>query len=575
MSDTQSSSVLVISADTEVVDAIVGNNASEQVFHARESVQVALEEPSLLENNGIIIFDIGTTANNTKVAIEQAIQLKQADPTQVLMIVGDKEPLGEILKSSIQPVVYRAFNKPISPNQIFLAFKSAHALHKELVEKQAAGEDISYVGPQENRTNVDTLAAQSKTNPAIYAGLGVLALAVIGFLVFGGSDEPQQAPVVNTPAPQAQESLLVDNTVSQTNELNQLAATAMLEGRFVSPKGDNAIEYFDRVLVIDPYDSTAYDGRKSVALALRDSYDSLVAEAKFDEALKVITSLKAIEPLNLENDKLSKKLESSITAHVKKVQASGTAEEIAATSKVLAKIESEFEGSRSASNALKAEQVLITKIKKALDGDNIVPPQKGNAYTLVSNALKDNKISKVNSEPLVKTLSGKLLATAQEALAQDNFEETTKVGSLVKRLNVDRKELASLDKALKARRAELAAAQAEEEAVETPEVAAAVEEVAPEPDKIIPAKIISRAAPRYPSRAFKSNKEGWVEVSFKIDTKGLPYDIKVLNSEPGDMFQNAAIKSVKKWRFSPARNESTGLPVESIISSTKVQFRLD
>lgn len=574
MSDPQSSSVLVISTDNEVVEAIIGNNSSDQVFHARESVQAALEESELFENNGIIIFDIGTADNNTKLAIEQAVKLKQADPTQVLMIVGDKDPLGEILKSSIQPVVYRAFNKPISPNQIFLAFKSAHALHQELVEKQAAGEDISFVGPQENRTNVDTLAEQSKTNPAIYAGLGVLVLGVIAFLVFGGSDEPQQAPVVNTPAPQAQESLLVDNTVSETNELNQLAATAMLEGRFVSPKGDNAIEYYDRVLAIDPYDSIAYDGRKSVADALRNSYDSLVAEAKFDEALNVITNLKAIEPLNLENDKLSKQLESSITAHVKKVQASGTKEEIAATSKVLAKIESEFEGSLSASNALKAEQELIGKIQKALDGDNLIPPQKGNAYTLVSNALKNSKISKVNSEPLVKTLSSKLLASAKASLAQDNFEETTKFGSLIKRLNVDRQELASLDKALKSRRAEIAAEQAKEEAEAEAPVVAAVEEVAPEPDKIIPAKIISRAAPRYPSRALKSNKEGWVEVSFKIDTKGIPYDIKVLKSEPGDTFENAAVKSVKKWRFSPARNESTGLPVESIISSTKVQFRL-
>ena len=571
MSDSQSSSVLVISTDNEVVEAIVGNNTGDQVFHARESVQIALDEAGLFENNGIIIFDIGTTDNNTKQAIEQAIKLKQADPTQVLMIVGDKEPLGEILKSSIQPVVYRAFNKPISPNQIFLAFKSAHALHQELLEKQAAGEDISYVGPQENRTNVDTLAAQSKTNPAIYAGLGVLALGVLAFLFFGGSDEPQQAPVVNTPTPQVQESLLVDDTVNQTNELNQLAATAMLEGRLVSPEGDNAIEYYDRVLVIDPYDSTAYDGRKAVALALRDSYDNLVADAKFDEALNVISSLKAIEPLNLENDKLGKNLENAITAHVKKVQASGSAEEIAATSKVLEKIESEFEGSRSASNALKAEQVLIGKIQAALEGDNLVPPQKGNAYTLVSNALKDNKISKVNSEPLVKTLSGKLLASANDALTQDDFETTTKVGSLIKRLNVNRKELATLDKALKKRRAEVAAAQAEEEEKAEPVV---VEEAKPEPAKIIPAKIISRSAPRYPSRALKNNKEGWVEVTFKIDTKGLPYDIKVLNSEPGDMFRSAAVKSVKKWRFSPARNETTGLPVESIISSTKVQFKL-
>jgi len=573
MSDSTQSSVLVISSDAEVVEPIVGNNTTDITVHARESVQDALGDAQLLEKNGIIIYDIGTADNNTKAAIEQIVKLKQGDPTQVLMVVGDKEPLSEILKSSIQPIVYRAFNKPISSNQVFLAFKSAQALHQELVEKQAAGEDISYVGPQENRANVDTIAEEAKTNPAIYAGIGVLALGVIAFLIFGGSDEPAPAPVVNTPAPKVEESLLVDDTITRTNDLNQLASNAMLDGRFVSPKGDNALEYYDQVLAIDPYDSVAYEGRKSVALALRDSYNGLVSQAEFDKALGVIRDLQRIEPLNPENDALTKQLEKSIASHVKKIKSTGTSEEIAKTSAVLAKIESEFEGSQGAAKALQAEQVLIGKIDAALDADNLIPPQKGNAYSLVSNALKGNKISKANSEPRVKSLSTKLLALANTALDEDNLQETTKLGSLIKRLNVDRKGLAALDKSLKARKAAIAAEQAQDDAEKAVE-AAAVEEVAPDPVKIIPAKIISRSAPRYPSRALKSNTEGWVEVSFKIDTKGVPYEISVLKAEPEGIFDNAATKSVKKWRFSPARNEGTGLPVDSSKVTTKVQFRL-
>lgn len=571
---TQSSSVLVISNDADLVDAIIGGNSTGQVFHARESAQLVLDESELLDGNGIIIFDIGTT-DNVSHAVDQAIKLKQADPTQVLMIVGEKEPLAEILKSNIQPMVYRAFNKPVSPNQIFLAFKSAQSLHQELLEKQLAGEDILVVGPSENRASVNTLSAQRKTNPAIYGAFGLGVLLIGAWLFFGGgnSTDNQQTPTISTaitetPSP---EGFTENEAISQTNALNQKAANAILEGRYVAPVGDNALEYYDQVLLIDPYDSTAYEGRKSVALALRDSYATLVNNAEFDRALKVVNALKKIEPLNLENDRLHTGLEKSITDHVKSVQATGTSEEILRTTAVLAKIETEFASSKSASDALKAEQVLIGKIDEALDTDNLIPPQKGNAYSLVSDALKANNISKANSSPRVKALSAKLLRMAATTLESKDIEETTKLSALVKRLNVDRKGLAVIEKGLQ----ELSTAVAAE-AVKTQEAEVVeVEVAAPPPPKIIPAKIISRSPPRYPSRALKSDIEGWVEVSFKIDTQGVPFEINVTKSEPTDIFDSAAVKSVKKWRFSPSRNQDSGLPVESAKISTKVQFRLN
>ena len=94
-----------------------------------------------------MILDSDSSGDNVDKAISQAIDLKKADPTQVLMLVGQKESLAEILKSNIQPIVYRAFNKPVGGNQVFLAFKSALSVHEELVAKKEAGEDIMTVGP--------------------------------------------------------------------------------------------------------------------------------------------------------------------------------------------------------------------------------------------------------------------------------------------------------------------------------------------------------------------------------------------------------------------------------------------
>jgi TonB family protein len=563
---------LVISADSSVVEAIIGNNTSDQKFNARESVGEVVSNPDLLQGNGIIIFDIDSVSLGVEAAIDQAIKLKQTDPTQVLIMVGEKEPLSEILKSNIQPLVYRAFNKPVSPNQIFLAFKSGYALNAELIAKQAAGEDIMTVGPAENKASIDSLAASRKTNPAIYAGISVVVLGIVAFLFLGGDDAP--APVVVDQTQQKNVEAVEDSvsTVSVTNELNQQAANALLDGRYVSPKGDNALEYYDQVLAIDPYDPTAYEGRKTVAESLRTSYDEHVGSADFDKALETIEALRAIEPLNLDNDQLTDKLGESITAHVKDIQENGSAEDIAKTTAVLERLGDEQAGASSAAAALRAEQVLIGKIDAALESGNLTPPAKANAYSLVSEALKANKISKSNSGPRVKALSAGLLALANAAFVADNGEDTSKYIALVRLLNVDREGLGELNAKIKTKQDAAAALVAETSAAEEVPV---VEEIKPEPQKIIPAKIISREAPRYPSRALKNNTQGWVQVRFYIDTNGRPTDVRIIESEPSKTFDEAALKSVKKWRFSPARNQTTGLAVRSTSIATKVNFKLD
>jgi TonB family protein len=346
----------------------------------------------------------------------------------------------------------------------------------------------------------------------------------------------------------------------------------MLEDRVIAPKGDSALDYYDQVLAIDAYDTTAYQGKKAIADRLRASYNTLVNNAEFDRALKVINVLNRIEPLNLDNDALRKGLEKSIDVHVKKIQENGTSEQIAETAAVLEKIEADFEGSKSASDALKAEKVLVAKIDKALEGENLTPPKKGNAYSLVSDSLKANTVSKANIVPRVKTLSAKLLVIANKAIAgkeAENLAEAEKIASLVKRLNVDRKPLSALNKKIAALKA------AAKETVAKVDAEAVPEKVVPEPVKIIPAKIISRASPRYPNRALNKDQEGWVEVNFAVNIKGEPINISVKASEPPKVFDEAALRAVKKWRFSPARNEETGRAVVSDAFTTRVAFKLD
>lgn len=582
--------VLVITKDVELLSSLLEGNTTDLEFISRESMQDALRDPELLDNNEIVIFDIDSVASGTTAVVEQAIKLKKSDPTQVLMMVGDPDPLGEVLRSSIQPIVYRAFSKPIHPNQIFLAFTSACKLHHELIRKQSAGEDLLSIGPIENRANVNTVVERQKNKSALYAGVSLAALLMVGGLLFfmGGSETPdpiEEALVAPIGLITNEVSITTTNDdVIQINSLNQAAALAILDGRKISPSDNNALYFYDEVLAIDPYDLTAYEGRKALVADLKISYSDLVDGAEFDKALQTLKVLQEIEPLDPTNYEAKQNLESEINQYLARLKLNGTASEIARMSTMMAQIGPELQSTRSATAALQREQELITAIDSALEKSNLIPPTNGNAYAIVSEALQKNQISRVNLAPRVSSLSDKLIESARLALNKDDLEEAEKLSALVKRLGVDPQSIALLEERIidrqtalsdeeKLRATELEEAVAVEQDA-TEEVAVEEPVVEEAPVKIVPAKVISREAPRYPATALKQDLEGWVSVGFIIDTQGIPQNIKVVDSDPSSAFEQAAIEAVEKWRFTPAKNEQTNAPIDSVIESTKLNFKI-
>lgn len=64
---------------------------------------------------------------------------------------------------------------------------------------------------------------------------------------------------------------------------------------------------------------------------------------------------------------------------------------------------------------------------------------------------------------------------------------------------------------------------------------------APEPTLKVP--------PRYPPAAQREGIEGWVKVSFVIDTRGRPTKVQVHASKPAEVFDTAAVRAVRKWSY--------------------------
>lgn len=65
-------------------------------------------------------------------------------------------------------------------------------------------------------------------------------------------------------------------------------------------------------------------------------------------------------------------------------------------------------------------------------------------------------------------------------------------------------------------------------------------------------QLIKYQQPKYPNRALVQNKSGKVVLSLFIDKAGLVQKIKVLQSDPPELFDQAAVNAVRQWQFKPA-----------------------
>lgn len=82
-----------------------------------------------------------------------------------------------------------------------------------------------------------------------------------------------------------------------------------------------------------------------------------------------------------------------------------------------------------------------------------------------------------------------------------------------------------------------------------------------------------RIAPDYPPRALSRGLEGWVQVQFTITETGSVKDAIVVNAEPKQIFDDAALKAIARWRYNP--RVENGVAVERVGVQTIIRFQLD
>lgn len=81
-----------------------------------------------------------------------------------------------------------------------------------------------------------------------------------------------------------------------------------------------------------------------------------------------------------------------------------------------------------------------------------------------------------------------------------------------------------------------------------------------------------RVPPKYPTRAASRHIEGWVTVEFTVQTDGSVDDAVVVGAEPEDIFNDAALTAISKWKFKEKIVNGIAVTQRAV---QKLQFKLE
>lgn len=173
--------------------------------------------------------------------------------------------------------------------------------------------------------------------------IGVIAIVIIVALYFflaGGSKAPAPtaaAPGAANPAAAPSAAAPASDALPELTpqQLLKEAGNAMRENRLVAPAGNNAFEYYERLLEKEPNNQTAKDALRETFPIVIGVPEQEINAGNLDEATRVITLLAKADPNNYTLTILRSKLDAK-KKQTEREQAQATAAATAAAAKTAA-----------------------------------------------------------------------------------------------------------------------------------------------------------------------------------------------------------------------------------------------
>lgn len=84
---------------------------------------------------------------------------------------------------------------------------------------------------------------------------------------------------------------------------------------------------------------------------------------------------------------------------------------------------------------------------------------------------------------------------------------------------------------------------------------------------------IVRIQPQYPVTAARDGIEGWVQLAFDVNELGGVINIRIIDSYPKRIFDKAARKALRKWKYQPKMDEGKAMIQKDMV--VQLDFKMD
>lgn len=295
----------------------------------------------------------------------------------------------------------------------------------------------------------------------------------------------------------------------RAEQLSRLVSTRIRQGKLVDPATDSAKHYLEQLRQVPrlPQDLNTRATRELQQAYLKKVRDT-VAKGQQAEAERWKTEARAIG--------------------VSAAELTGAQRE-AASRPVVA--ETKQEGPRLA--RLVQERIA--------DGQLLEPP--GDSAVFHLNALRTLDPSSEAVASSERALSAKLLARGRSALAGGKLDEARASATAARQLGVSPDAVAVLERDI---------------------AAATGSGGATEPKDPVRLKRTRYVTPVYPKEALEQGLRGEVRVRVTVDAEGKVSDAVVLESNPPNVFDAAAVAAARKWRFKRIAEKDSGADVVAV-----------
>ena len=308
-------------------------------------------------------------------------------------------------------------------------------------------------------------------------------------------------------AAQQQEAARSDANGQKLANLIKLGNDRLNQDRLVDPANDSAKFYFLSARDIDGQSLLAQQGLRALANKMLQKGSQAAARGDSDGADKWLAQARALDVSGIDFAKAERDLKAG--------QRTKTAE---------------------------ADRLLGLARDRLSQGQLLDPASDSARYYVVT--LQQQFPDYPGLAPVVDSLKAQLLTGVEDAAKREDVARA-------QRLLDEARKLGASGAGLESATAAVGSAQRRAEATAKP--------IGVREDMIV-----RRVNPEYPASAERKGIEGFVDLKFVITVTGEVKDVVVTNAEPQGVFDDAATRAIKRWKFKPTQID--GAPHEQLVA---------